>query len=47
MPIIFYVAAAVIVVAIVAVNVWSRRLSPAERERLDAESQDDMRNFSM
>lgn len=47
MPIWFYVMATIVVVSIIAVNVWQARLPAAERKRLDAEVDDDMRNFSM
>jgi hypothetical protein len=47
MPIWLYILAGVMVGSIVAVNVWLRTLSAEERKRIEAETQDDMRNFSM
>jgi hypothetical protein len=47
MPIWLYILAAVVFGSIVAVNVWDRMLSGEERKRLDAEIDEDMRNFSM
>jgi cytochrome c-type biogenesis protein CcmH/NrfF len=45
--IILWAFAALIILAIAAVNIWQRRLTHEERKRLDAESAEDMRNFSM
>jgi hypothetical protein len=51
MPIWFYVFGAIIFGSIVAVNISNRiadrRMTSEERERIDAEVANDLRNFSM